>query len=163
MAEFSRLRAWLATCKRSHPMLRTLLPLDTATSFTLRLFGGGLTLCALLAIAALLLRRRRLVKLAVVGALLLVGGWVTLYATRPDWLRYALATPVPVPRSDFGGWTTRAPGLETGDIELSIDGRSVDRIALSRIDPRLHRFSVHWDGWAHVPSRSGSGRSGPSW
>jgi hypothetical protein len=127
-------------------MLRLLFPLETAASFTLRIFGGGLALCALVAIAALLARRRRLAKLAAAGAVLVAGCWLTLHATRPAWLRFALATPVPIPRSDFGGWTTRAPGLETGDIELSIDGRWADHIALCRLDPRLHRFTVHWDG-----------------
>src|SRR5262245_9859173 len=102
-------------------MLRTLFPLETAASFTLRIFGGALALCALVAIVALLLRRRRLVKAALAVATLVAGGWATLHVTKPDWLRYALAAPVPTPRSDFSGWTMRAPGLETGDIELSID------------------------------------------
>jgi hypothetical protein len=68
-----------------------------------------------------------------------------LHATKPAWLRAALATPVPVPLGDFAGWTPRGPGLETGDIDLSVDGRWVDHIALCRLDPRLYRFSVHWD------------------
>ena len=127
-------------------MLTHLFPLDTAASFTLRIFGGAIAICLLLAIAARLLRRRRLARVAAVAALLAAGGWGFLHATKPAWLRFALATPVPVPRSDFGGWTTRAPGLETGDLDLTIDGRWVDRISLCRLDPRLHRFSVHWDG-----------------
>jgi len=126
-------------------MLRTLFPLETAASFTLRLFGGALLLCALAALAALLLRRRRIARLAGVAAALVAAGWLTLHATRPAWLRFALATPVPAPRADFGGWTARAPGLETADIELSVDGRWVDHIALCRLDPRRHRFTVHWD------------------
>jgi hypothetical protein len=128
------------------PMLRLLFPLDTAASFTLRIFGGGLVLCAIVAIAALLLRRRRLAEIALAAALLVAGGWLFLRVTRPAWLRAALATPVPVPRSEFGGWTARAPGLETGDVELSIDGRWVDSIALCRLDPRRYHFSVQWDG-----------------
>ena len=152
-------------------MLRTLFPLETAASFTLRLFGGGIAACALIAIAALLLRRlstrepsqgsrtlprwsaaskarrlpTRLAKVAAAGVLLVAGGWAFLHATKPAWLRAALATPVPAPRSDFGGWTARAPGLETGDIELTIDGRWIDHIALCRLDPRRYRFTVHWD------------------
>ena len=127
-------------------MLRTLFPLETTASFTVRIFGGALALCALVAIAAMLLRSRRLSRAAAAGAALVAAGWATLHVTRPDWLRYALATPVAIPRSDFGGWTTRAPGLETGDIDLSIDGRWVDHVALCRLDPRRYRFSVHWDG-----------------
>lgn len=127
-------------------MLRTLFPLETTASFTLRIFGGGLALCALVAIAALLLRRRKLLKCAAAAAALVAAAWATLHLTKPDWLRFALASPVPVPRGDFGGWTTRAAGLETGDIELSIDGRWVDHLSLCRIDPRRYRFGVHWDG-----------------
>ena len=127
-------------------MLRTLFPLETAASFTLRIFAGGIAFCALVAIAALLLRRTRLAKIATAGALLVAGGWGFLHATKPAWLRAALATPVPVPRSDFGGWTARAPGLETGDVELTIDGTWIDHIALCRLDARRYRFSVHWDG-----------------
>src|SRR5262247_1432566 len=127
-------------------MLRSLFPLETTASFTLRIFGGGLALCALVAIAALLLRRRRLLKGAGAAAALIAAVWATLHLTRPDWLRFALASPVPAPRGDFSGWTTRAAGLETGDIELSIDGRWVDHVSLCRIDPRRYRFSVHWDG-----------------
>ncbi len=126
-------------------MLRTLFPLETAASFTLRVFASGIAVFALVAIAALLLRRRRLAKIAAAGALLIAGGWAFLHATKPAWLRAALATPVPVPRSDFGGWTARAPGLETGEIELTIDGRWIDHIALCRLDPRRYRFTVHWD------------------
>ena len=81
-------------------MLRTLFPLETAASFTLRLFGGGIAACALIAIAALLLRRlstrepsqgsrtlprwsaaskarrlpTRLAKVAAAGVLLVAGG-----------------------------------------------------------------------------------------
>ena len=127
-------------------MLRLLFPLESAASFTLRVFGAGLALCALVAIAALLLRRRRLAKVALAGALLVAGGWGFLHLTKPAWLRAALATPVPVPRSAFGGWTARAPGLETADIELTVDGRWVDHLALCRLDPKLYRFTVHWDG-----------------
>jgi hypothetical protein len=127
-------------------MLRLLFPLDTAASFTLRIFCGGIALFVVVAIAARLLGRRRLARAAAVGALVVAGGWGFLHATKPAWLRYALATPVPAPRADFGGWTARAPGLETGDIALSVDGRWVDQIALCRLDPRRHRFSVHWDG-----------------
>src|SRR5262252_914410 len=127
-------------------MLRHLFPLDTAASFTLRIFGGAIAICLLVAIVARLLRRRRLARVAAVAALLAAGGWGFLHATKPAWLRFALANPVPAPYSDFSGWTARAPGLETGEIELSIDGRWVDRISLCRLDPRLHRFSVHWDG-----------------
>jgi len=131
-------------------MFRTLFPLETAASFTLRLFAGGIAVFALAAIAALLLRRRRLAKIAAAGALVVAAGWGFLHATKPAWLRAALASPVPVPRSDFGGWTARAPGLETGDIELTIDGRWIDHIALCRLDPRLYRFTVHWDGTARL-------------
>jgi hypothetical protein len=127
-------------------MLRLLFPLDTAASFTVRIFGGGIALCLLIAIGARLLRRRRLAQAAAIGALAIAVGWGVLHVIKPAWLRYALATPVPAPRTDFGGWTARAPGLETGDIELSVDGRWVDHIVLCRLDPRLHRFSVHWDG-----------------
>ncbi len=127
-------------------MMRFLFPLDTAASFTVRIFGGAIALLVLVAIAARLLRRRRLASIAAVVALLVAGGWGLLGATKPAWLRAALATPVPIPRGDFGGWTARAPGLETGEIALSVDGRWVDTIALCRLDPRRHRFSVHWDG-----------------
>jgi hypothetical protein len=127
-------------------MLRLLFPLDTAASFTLRLFGGGIAFFVLVAIAARLLRRRRLARVAAAAVLLVAGGWGLLRATKPTWLRAALAVPPPTPQTAFGGWTTRAPGLETGDIDLSVDGRWVDHIALCRLDPHLYHFSVHWDG-----------------
>ena len=72
-------------------MLRTLFPLETAASFTLRIFGGGIALCLLAAIAARLLRRRRLAKAAVIAALLFGGVWGLLHATNAGNLRVQLA------------------------------------------------------------------------
>ena len=64
-------------------MLRLLFPLDTAASFTVRIFGGGIALCLLIAIGARLLRRRRLAQAAAIGALAIAVGWGVLHVIKP--------------------------------------------------------------------------------
>jgi hypothetical protein len=53
-------------------------------------------------------------------------------------------------------WTQRAPGFETAELPLTVEGREIDAILLARIDPLRWAFTVHnrpagdldVDGWA---------------
>jgi hypothetical protein len=81
-----------------------------------------------------------------VGVLVLGAAWLGLHAMKPGWLRAALADP-------HGGldvgpvdWVTRAPGLETADLDIWLHREPVDSIALVRLDPARFAMSVHWDG-----------------
>jgi hypothetical protein len=40
-------------------------------------------------------------------------------------------------------WAPRAPGFESGDLPLLVDGKEADRLLLARIDPKLWRISAH--------------------
>jgi hypothetical protein len=42
-------------------------------------------------------------------------------------------------------WKPLAPGFETGEMPVLVDGEERDRLLLARVDPKLWRFSVHND------------------
>jgi hypothetical protein len=52
---------------------------------------------------------------------------------------------VPIPTITALHWETRAPGLDTADLELRVGGAIVDHMVLVRLDPHYYRFTVHWD------------------
>jgi len=85
-----------------------------------------------------------------VNVLLRRGGtyWTTM-TTRDPRLSPAMraALRLPVPRAVAGSprWMLLAPGFETGELPVLADGREVDRILLSRIDPSRYRFVVRND------------------
>jgi hypothetical protein len=59
-------------------------------------------------------------------------------------VRYALAHDF-TPEPGEIRWTTRAPGFETAEMPVLVEGKPADRLLLARIDPQLWRFSVHND------------------
>ena len=40
-------------------------------------------------------------------------------------------------------WVARAPGFESGDLPLLVDGKEVDRLLLARVDPKRWRVTAH--------------------
>jgi hypothetical protein len=40
-------------------------------------------------------------------------------------------------------WVTRAPGFESGDLPLLVDGLEADRLLLARVDPKRWRVTAH--------------------
>ncbi|MBG0809009.1 phosphodiester glycosidase family protein [Methylosinus sp. H3A] len=57
-------------------------------------------------------------------------------------VRYALAHDF-TPESGEIHWMTRAPGFETAEMPVLVEGKEADRLLLARVDPRLWRISVH--------------------
>ncbi|MGB8354935.1 MAG: phosphodiester glycosidase family protein [Chthoniobacteraceae bacterium] len=126
-------------------LLWKFLPADRAVSFTLRVFGLLLVLSLATFIAAHFAKRCRLSLAAIVIAALTLFTWALLFITRPPWLQIAMQPVVPIPTITSLHWETRAPGLDTADLELRVGNTIVDHMVLARLDPRNYHFSVHWD------------------
>jgi hypothetical protein len=55
-------------------------------------------------------------------------------------MRLALSNRPPIARSGTLVWQEPEKGFEVGELPVLVDGKEVDRILLSRIDPALYRF-----------------------
>ena len=55
-------------------------------------------------------------------------------------MQLALTQPLPVALTGLMVWRQPEPGFEVADMPVLVDGREVDRIMLSRIDPARFRF-----------------------
>jgi len=121
------------------------LPADRAVNLSVYVFGLLLALALVLLVVGYLIKRRRLTRLAVGMAAAVLVCWGLLLAMRPAWLRIATQSEVPLPTAMAPHWETRAPGLETAELELRVGDVVVDHMMLVRLDPHLYRFSVHWD------------------
>jgi len=85
-----------------------------------------------------------------INVLLRRGGtyWMTMTTSEPRLspaMHAALRLPAPTAMGDLPRWKMLAPGFENGDLPVLADGREVDRILLSRIDPSRYRFVVRND------------------
>jgi hypothetical protein len=125
--------------------LSKFLPNEASASFTVRIFGTLLVLSLVAFILGRLLKRRSLSRFAAGFAVSVLLVWGVLFVTRPAWLRIATRFPVPMPSSSNLQWITRAPGLETAELQLRVNQTVVDRMMLVRLDPRHYRVSVHLD------------------
>jgi hypothetical protein len=75
-----------------------------------------------------------------------------------DSMQLALKSPVPAVQPGPLAWQQREPGFEVAELPVLADGREVDRIFLSRIDPARFRFVVRnapkgdtgIDEWEHA-------------
>lgn len=125
--------------------LSKLIPNDTSVSYTVRIFGVLLLLCVGAYVVGALKGRRWLMKSTAAVAVAVLALWAILYATRPAWLKIATQPIVPQPTASALNWETRAPGLETAELELRVNDVVVDRMVLVRLDQNQYKFSVHWD------------------
>lgn len=57
-------------------------------------------------------------------------------------MRLALGAAVPEPRAGSVAWQTLAEGFEVAELPVIADDREVDRIFLTRLDPKLYRLEV---------------------
>jgi hypothetical protein len=121
------------------------LPLDQSVSFTQRILGTGFALGVLAWVLGAFLRIRWVRQAAGLAMGLVALCWLGLRVTRPAWLRIALQGAVPAPAATPLEWVTRAPGVETADLDLSVEGQWVDHVALVRLDPGRCSFRVHHD------------------
>ena len=126
-------------------LLWEFVPQEQSVSFTLRLFGLALVSCAVVLVAGCLLRKRWLIRLPILGAVLTLLAWGVLFGLRPTWLRVASQPSVPIPTASTLTWQQRAKGLETAELTLRVQGEVVDRMVLVRLDPHQYALSVHWD------------------
>jgi len=115
----------------------------------LRKPGFWSTSVAILAIAAMLWFRYRHGSYGV-NVLLRRGGtyWTTMTTSDPRLspaMRAALRLPAPRAVAGLPRWKMLAPGFETGALPVLADGREVDRILLSRIDPSRYSFVIRND------------------
>ena len=135
--------------------LSKFLPNEASASFTVRIFGTLLVVSVVALVLARLFKRRWLWRSAVGLAVSVLLVWGVLFATRPAWLRIATRFPVAMPSSSNLEWITRAPGLETAELQLRVNSTVVDRMMLVRLDPRHYHLSVHLD--------SSGGRTAEDW
>ena len=63
----------------------------------------------------------------------------------PRSVRIALNDPTPTAEAGEVSWRRLAPGLEIGELPVLHDGEEVDRLYLTRIDPRFYRFELRID------------------
>lgn len=63
----------------------------------------------------------------------------------PRSVRLALAAPEPRAEAGRLTWRTLAPGLEIGELPVLVQGEEVDRLYLTRIDPRRYEFALRVD------------------
>ena len=126
-------------------LLWKFLPKDGQVNMTLYIFGLVLALSLVAFVIGRRAKRSWLTRFALTSAALVMAAWTALYLTRPAWLRIALQPAVPAPHIVGLRWETRAPGLETAEVELMAEGARVDRMVLVRLDPRHQRLSVRWD------------------
>ena len=126
-------------------LLWKFLPADRAVNLSLYIFGTLLALMLVVYVGGRFLKRRWLSRVAAAVAGLVLLSWGLLLVTRPAWLRIALQADVPMPTASTLRWETRAPGLDTAELELRVGDSVVDHMVLVRLDPQLYRLSVHWD------------------
>lgn len=121
------------------------LPESRDINFSLLLLALLLGFCALLFAAGRWLRRPGWSRSALVLGFAALCISVVMYLMRPHWLEVAMRPVVPMPALSPLQWQQPAPGLETAETVLSVDGVAVDRMVLVRLDPQQYRLSVHWD------------------
>lgn len=129
--------------------LQTLLwvffPADRDVNFTACIFAGVLALCAATGAAGWFFKRQKWLYAACGVAMTVLLCWGGLYLARPVWLRVAMQDAVPVPVMATLQWQQRAPGFESAETDLHVDGEKVDHLVLVRIDPVRYQFAVNWD------------------
>jgi hypothetical protein len=121
------------------------LPIGEEVSYTRRIFGCLLVVSAAALCLGYLLRRRWLTRFGAGFGVSVLLIWGCLYLARPPWLRIAGQSLVPLPTFGKIDWTTRAPGLDTADLDLHVNDEVVDHVVFVRLDPRYYKFSVHYD------------------
>lgn len=126
-------------------LLAKILPNNTSVNYTARIFVLILILSLIAFVVGLITKRRCLRRISIGLAGSAAIAWGILFALRPEWLRIATQADVPMPTYSEFHWETRAPGLETAELELRVNEVVVDRMVLVRVDPHRFRFSVHWD------------------
>jgi hypothetical protein len=122
-----------------------LIPGDQEANHSTLIFGFIIVLGLVIFAIGYLLKRRWLSRSGLVLTVLTPLVWVGMYVTRPAWLRIAAQPVVPNPECSAPHWESRMPGLETAELELRVGSDVVDRMVLTRLDPKRFRFSVHWD------------------
>ena len=130
---------------RLQGMIWKFLPPDRALSFSVRVFSPLLALGLAVFVVGFFAKRRWLRRTGFTVATGVLLTWGLLFVMRPAWLRVAMQAVVPSPTITELRWETRAPGLETADLELRVGDAVVDHMVLARLDPQRYRFSVHWD------------------
>ena len=126
-------------------LLWKFLPAHRAVNLSLFVFGLLLVLCLVAFLIGILCTRRWLSRSAIASASIVLLLWGLLFIIRPQWLRVATQDFVPAPTVSDLHWHERAAGLETAEFTCKVDGETVDRMMLVRLDPRYYQFSVHWD------------------
>ncbi|NPU95562.1 MAG: phosphodiester glycosidase family protein [Gammaproteobacteria bacterium] len=126
-------------------MLWSFLPENRSVSFTFVFFVVLMTLCIILFLVGAIRRRRWARRLATVSVMIGAVSWALLFSFRPAWLRIATQDVVPMPTASALHWQSRAQGLETAELTLTVQGEFVDRMVLVRLNPQYYKFSVHWD------------------
>jgi len=121
------------------------LPADRAVNLSAYVFGLLLALALVVLVVGYFVKRRWLVRAAVTMAAVVLICWGLLLVMRPAWLRIATQSVVPMPTATAPHWESRAPGLETAEMELRVGDVVVDHMVLVRLDPHRYHFSVHWD------------------
>jgi hypothetical protein len=129
-------------------LLSKVLPNEVSASYSVRVFGVLILLGVVALIAGCIFKRRRLRRGGIALAVSVLVVWGALHATRPAWLRIATQSEVPTPEASPLRWEPRSPGLETAELDLTVNGVWVDRMMLVRLDPKLYRLTVHWDSTA---------------
>ena len=121
------------------------LPIGDEVSYSRRIFGSLLVLSLAAICIGRFFKRPRIFRFGVILCVSVLVLWGYLYVTRPAWLRIAAQPVVPAPTFGEINWVTRAPGLESAEVDLRVKDEVVDHVVFVRLDPHRYRFSVHWD------------------